>query len=230
MNITFAETFEEYHGVVSALPHQWIFRGVPDLANHLLIPSVGRYWPEFERVGAPREVFFEAERTALQAFALEASAHVGGRTEDIWEALTLAQHHGLPTRLLDWTLNPLAALYFALAREYRCEAAVYACNPEYFVHGDLVRKKDPFSLTESIALAPKHISSRIRAQAGVFTVQPDPTVPFEHMTMIQIRIKDTARAKLREVLFKYGINAKTLFPDLDGLAAWVKHLKLFREP
>ena len=241
MQVYSVGSFEEYHRIVSQLSHGWIFRGVPDAERHHLIPSVGRFWPEFERVGLERlalslpgqsakDAFGEAERTSLHVFASEAAAHLGVPLDNAWHILSVAQHHGLPTRLLDWSLNPLVGLYFAVSRDYTCEAAVYACNPQLFIYGEATRTNDPFALEDVAAFAPPHISPRIRAQSGVFTVQPDPTVPFDHPTMKQIRIEPSARGAIRNVLFKYGVNAKALFPDLDGLATWVKFLKFFAEP
>ena len=48
----------------------------------------------------------------------------------------LAQHHGLPTRLLDWTTNPLAALYFAVSggeKHQEKDGALFAVNPRLFI-------------------------------------------------------------------------------------------------
>jgi hypothetical protein len=46
-----------------------------------------------------------------------------------WETITMAQHHGLPTRLLDWTSNPLVALYFAAEADNDSDGVVYAFRP-----------------------------------------------------------------------------------------------------
>jgi hypothetical protein len=230
MNHNFADSFDEFHAVVADIPHGWIYRGVPDADNHHLIPSVGRYWPEWERVNATKDALLQSEREALRLFRIEAAAYLPPPLPDVWQTLAIAQHHGMPTRLFDWALNPLVALHFALARDYTCDAAVYACDPETFLPGDDLHHLDPFTLQEVIAFAPSHVSPRIRAQAGVFTVQPDPTVAFDHPTLRQIVVKGEARAAIRFALFKYGINSKMLFPDLDGLATWVRLLKFHKEP
>lgn len=49
------------------------------------------------------------------------------------EKYFLAQHHGLPTRLLDWTTNPLAALYFAISGSPDKDGAVFVLNPRFLI-------------------------------------------------------------------------------------------------
>ena len=79
----------------------FVFRGVADAT-----------WPletSLMRLGGP---YPQLERHLLRNFVKYAHGQVSDR-DSTWFWLTLGQHHGLPTRLLDWTHSPLAGLHFA---------------------------------------------------------------------------------------------------------------------
>ncbi len=72
---------------------------------------------------------------------------------------------------------------------------------------------------------PRHISTRITVQTGLFTIHPNPLEPFKSPQIERIVIKHDFRDKLKKILYKYGIHRASLFPGLDGLAEHIKWMR-----
>lgn len=113
--------FEEYINITHKLQRRWKFawfRGV-DRAEYE--PQPGLFWRKFE----------SAESALVHDFLVSYKSIVGSKAMSSWELYFLMQHHGLPTRLLDWTKSPLIALYFALekAPNFNGRRAVWVMDP-----------------------------------------------------------------------------------------------------
>lgn len=188
---------------------RWVFRGVSD-ASFSLIPKVGRH-----------EQWARYERRMLDQFGREGASLDEGQFTDMWEQLAIAQHHGLPTRLLDWTENPLVAAFFACSEHIDRDGAFFVAS----IHERAdVTQGSPFSIERVARYRPRHVSRRIQAQRGLFTVHPDPTKVFDSSPRNNIDVRKfiiSAKAKEQMLwdLSRVHVNRATLFPDLAGLAA-----------
>ena len=84
------------------------FRGIGMSKKFKLIPSVYRH----KKKTVPELIAVETDM--LERFGELSTTYTKGLVQDNWDRLFFMQHHRVPTRLLDWSVNPFVALYFAL--------------------------------------------------------------------------------------------------------------------
>jgi len=238
------------------------FRGQSKRANvgYVLKPSIGRYDHLLDITPFDRD---KLEQDVLDTFS-----------------------NHLPTRFMDWTTNPLVALYFATRETKKdsdnnpLDSAVYVLisdpprlndlkrmsaniipikdlettladmdddpyknfgiddgenveNTDYYERSEeeeqtpiAVSPKEiptPFEIDENIIYDPPHVSPRIRAQDGVLLACHQPLQSLEEKDFLEIIISQNAHDDIRRRLDQYGVFDKQLFPDLDGIAKWLKY-------
>lgn len=149
-------SFEEYLQIVKEeVSDKVYYRGQAKSVDdgHNLTPSVGRF-AHLHSIGLTR--LEDLEREVLETFRNHLITYVAHRPVDDWELLSLAQHHGLPTRFIDWTTNPLVALYFSLRVENEFDSVkVYVLNYKPKTYFDFVQ--------ESRKITPKPDSATVKA-------------------------------------------------------------------
>jgi hypothetical protein len=213
--------------------HDWLFRGITN-QDHPLTPGIGRANARKIKPTAPgmRIAYSrDDEIAAFEYFIDAARPYISHAPSSNVEWLAVAQHYGMPTRLLDWTEGLLIAVWFALQKVEatvsidlaRMKKSVTPINPAIWVVRGVKRvtddeRKVPFEIQEPRAFRPPHISPRISAQRSVFTIHGDPTTEFRVPEMWKFSISAKRFLKFKKRIDACGINERTLFPDLVGVA------------
>lgn len=223
-----AKSFNELHDALQKYCgiQKWVFRGQSNDPTWKLIPKAGR------------QKFIIEDENLFRAWKRHAFGYESRYFKSDWEWLTIAQHHGLPTRLLDWTINPLAAVFFAIEHtqnnKNKYDAVVFA----YFRGKALGTGKsdeppcEPFDKmlgnyrNQVTKFVPRSVTQRLVMQHGLFTYHDPPERSLESALkakdeLEKIIIPKNVLTKLKADLSYYGINRRTLFPDFDGLSDWM---------
>jgi hypothetical protein len=202
-----------------------------------LMPALGRIRRDSETDLREREgrLYYDFKIHAGNLLASE---------DESWRVAFLMQHHGLPTRLLDWSASFAIALHFAMRHAGEHDAVVWILDAEQMneavtgrrrlvMHSDLPADYHRYFISREqefphpvLALAPSRSSPRLQQQRGFFTLHRDLDRGLElicrealRKTVIPRGLFEDARAFLR----LSGVNEFSLFPDLDGLS---RHLRV----
>ena len=195
-----------------------------------LLPSIAR----LRRQLAGYENWQVLQEDLVRRFAKYARPLIQPTPEDFEEWLVHAQHHGLPTRLLDWTTNPLKALFWAVEdrRHQTPDGVVWAFTPTYW-REDVLRPT-PLADDALTPYFPKQINPRAIAQEACFVAFPLPPnkKPLQPMSnleayrksihaLVKLQIPAASKRNLRIELRVLGVTHRSLFPDLGGIAATI---------
>ena len=237
------ESWARFRKVVAGPGYRsWAFRGHSD-ADWQLFSTLSRYLISFK---VHKNAWPQQESRILRIFRRKAHLfldHIPDE-DDSLQWLALMQHHGAPTRLLDFTWSPYVAAFFALERATG-DAAIWALFPPWlydkssrtvrpsqrieaneigpWVKGNYEKNFLPNQSRISIIGEPQRMNQRIIAQSGTFVMPGVLDSPLEDLAPAKavtkfILVSSKLRKQALEELYKMNISHATLFPGIDGLA------------
>jgi hypothetical protein len=209
---------------------QFLFRGQRE--DRPLLPKIAR-----DGRNTMGEQLLRIESQMMEEFKRQCRPYLTIDPLNEWDWLALAQHHGMATRVLDWTENPLAALWFAVRKPpgESKEGVLWVLKAKSFGIAK-ANIEDPYKCEITKIFRPNHITPKIAAQAGWFTAhryqsEEKSFVPLEKnkkyiLHLKRLTIPPGAFRELRVQLNQVGINNAVMFPEMTGLCNHIEWLHL----
>ena len=247
-------------------PNEWLFRGHSDDENYKLLPSALRptaklkyldRWVESRTLNLDMQIM--AEMTLVHSFFRHADEQgllipedsqalrqdVQGFDPDwpprsLLSLMALAQHYGMPTRLLDWTFDPLVAAYFASEEAAREKSSthlsVWAMRRNVLDARRMFQQEGNQPTVEFVS-APAGSIPNLHAQRGAFTLvrtdwkhggevdrraldevlEQHPHIVDTRPLLLRVRLPTTHAGALLRLLAKHGVSAARAFPGFRGV-------------
>ena len=238
------DSWDQYLKLVNNQKYaNWAFRGQTDAS--------WRLWPTITRELQNREVnpqyWTRQEHRNIRIFQRKAIHFLDKVPDitDIFRWMAIMQHHGAPTRLLDFTWSPYVAAFFAL-ESATSDSVVWAINTFIvgtYCFGPKIPKGNElpspqkamayygFDSMEDVAIGePFFKNQRLIAQSGTFACPFDLNRPVDAIlgrqdnTIAKFVLKGSKlRREALNELYRMNITHATLFPDLDGLARSLRY-------
>lgn len=216
-----ADLFEFMHQDREALGKQWSdpqdkpapgvwYRGLPSF-RHKLLPTLHRY-------GIP----VASEADLMNRFKQNAHEFLDERPQGEWEWMLLGRHHGLPSRLLDWTENPLVALFFASdTLGTKANGVLWCLTPTEL--NKIANPTEPSSLVLPMLLdedepSPGDQFLDVYKTSSVSLARPD--IPVPPAAVLSIRTNKRIQAQFGVFTIHHS--------DTTPLEAWGDHSHLWR--
>lgn len=193
--------------------------------------------PRIARNLSPEKVE-RIEQQMLQEFRARSIPYLNlpPKDDEQWDWLAIAQHYGMATRLLDWTDNALAALWFAVCKEPEpgSPGVVWVFRVPQSEITTPEESPSPFELDRTAVFRPKHLTRTIIAQGGWFTAHKlvdkrKGFIPLERISRLRsylhkLHIHPHAFQDLRRQLALCGMNQASMFPGPERVCDHLNEL------
>ena len=198
----------------------FLFRGQP--CYEQLLPKIARRNPLLDTSLIELIMIAELRRNGDRFFSQSQMTEL--------DILAIAQHHGMATRLLDWSTNPLVALWFACNNQDARSGHLYIYKAAKSIVISQGEQTELFNQQSTKIFKPNLSNSRVIAQSGWFSLHPHQGVngvrglddDIAHFTSIyHMEIPESEKTSIMSTLNILGINHSSLFPDLDGLCKYI---------